>query len=1105
MNTNKISELEQKKNILGMISEIFIDRFRAVYLIVISILILGFLIYQGMPREAMPEVSAKMIHISVTYQGVSAKDMETLVTDPIENALENVEDLDTMTSTTQTGNSSVLLSFEEDTDMDDALTEVRDKVADVSLPDDAMTPMINEIKTSDLPIMRLTITGDVSMTELKHYGEVVQEKIEGVAGIDSVDLSGGYTRDIQIKVKQSELTRYGLTINEITNSISSSDVSIPLSSMNLEGENYNLRIDESLSSIEDIANLVVRADKNSYILLKDVAIISDSFKTPTEYAYYYTNDGTKKQESEPAIYIQVYRESNYDMVQPCLDITNFIMNERDDFLPENINVIITDDQSLEVTKELNTVFDSAISGFLVVIVVLFIFIGLNEALIVASVIPLSLFVAMTFLELADMTFNSLTLTGFIIALGLLVDNAIVILENVDRLRDLGLDRVKASKVGSNQVAPAVFAASLTTIVAFLPLVFMNGEIGEMIRSLPITIVFSIIASFFVSIIITPTFCSRFLLKYKDGNKVKATKKNAFINVYGSSIFVAILTLFAFRDFGVFSIPFALLIGGIMYLKKTKFSNEKGNEDSSLANRYKNFLSKIMSNKKRKVLVVISSNVLFLMSLSILATGLISIELFPVEDPDTITMNLTAPEGYLLDDTRHIVHKIEEKLFQYDDIESFNSSIGAGDSASMMIMDSGLTSSNEAEITIDLKEDRAISGIELMDLIREDVKNVAGGTILVDATLTQGPSSEDISISLKGEDMEALELVGHQYYEELTSIEGIVNPNISTNSGAKELVIKIDALKAAQFGFTPATISQEIRNRINGIKTITFTDNDEEIDVTVYVDKDRVTSVKDFDQLYFTSLKGETFSFNDIAFTETVDAIRTIDHEGGLNVVTISADVDPNYNLTNIMTNFNEKTENITLPKGVEEATGGGFADLTETFSSMLIGLAAAILLVYIILSIQFNSLHQPLVILLSVPLAIIGVMTGLLITGNNLGFYAMMGIVALVGIAVNDAIVLIDYMNYLREQGIEKGEAILEGVKTRFTPVFATSITTIGGILPLAVFNETYGQLGIALIFGLIASTFLTLLVIPIIYSGMDTLVNKIKLKTGLFIEEKNL
>ncbi|WP_105617101.1 efflux RND transporter permease subunit [Vallitalea okinawensis] len=1099
MKNNELSELNQDKNFLGRISDIFIKRFRVVYLIIIGLVVMGYLIYQGMPRESMPEISANRINISVSYQGVSAKDIESLVTDPLENVLENVDDLDTISSTSRTGNSTIMLSFNEGTDMDDAMTDVRDKVSDVSLPEGAMPPKILELKSSEMPIMRLTVTGDVSMTELKYYGEVIQEQIESVTGVNNVELSGGYTREIQILVKQSELARYDLTISAITNSINSSNVSLPLSNMDLEGENYNLRIDESVSSLDDIANIVVRADENSYILLKDVAVISDGFKIPSEYSYYYINNEDEVKDSEAAIYLQVFRDDNYDMVKPAQDITNLVVNERDKFLPENINVIITQDESLSVSNELNTVLDSAISGFLVVIVVLFLFIGLNEALIVASVIPLSLFIAVILLDLNNMTFNTLTLTGFIIALGLLVDNAIVILENIDRLRDLGTDRLSASSHGTNQVAPAILAASMTTIVAFLPLLLMNGTVGEMIRSLPMTIVISIIASFLVSIVITPALSSRFLSKYKGGHKENVSKQFKWMAIYGSSIFVALLTLIAFRDFGLWSIPFALLVSGLMLVKKLKFTYNKKEESKSLAQRYKRFLAKIMNNNKRKISVIILSILLFFGSLSVLLTSRVSIELFPMEDPDVITISVTTPEGSLLDDTREVVYKIEEKLFKYDDIKSFNSSMGAGEGGSMR--DSALSSSNEAEIEIDLKEDRGMSGIELMSLIREDVSTVAGGDIIVDANLSAGMASEDISVSFKGDDPDEIEQVGYAFYEQLLSTDGVVNPNFSSTSGAKELIISIDEIKAASYGFNAATLSQEIRNRIDGIKTINYTENDKEVDVTVYVDKDQITSVKDFEKLYFTSQKGEIFYFYDVAAIEVADAIRTISHQDGQNVVTISADVDPAYDLNSVVNDFNDKTEHITLPSGVEEVTGGGFGDMTDTMNSMMLGLAAAIMLVYIILSIQFNSLHQPLTILFSVPLAITGVMFGLLITGNNLGFYAMMGIVALVGIAVNDAIVLIDYMNYLRGQGIEKNEAILEGVKTRFTPVFATSITTIGGVLPLAVFNATYGQLGIALIFGLVASTFLTLLVIPVVYSAMDTMVTWIKSKLGIFIE----
>lgn len=1099
-----ISELSQPSNVLGKISQMFIERFRVVYLIIIGILLMGFIVYSGMPREEMPEVSIKMISVNVTYQGVSASDIESLITEPLENVLDSVEDLDAITSTSKTGNASIILNFEEQVDMDDALTTVRNNVANVNLPEGAMDPVIMEFKTSEMPIMKMTITGDVSMTDLKHYGEVIQEEIEGIEGISEVALSGGYTREIQIQLKQSELTKYNMTVNEIIGSIQNSEFSTPLNSMGLEGENFNLRFDETFTTLEDIENIVIRSDANSYIVLSDIANVADGFKTPSEYSYYYINDGSEDKASEPAIYLQVYRDDGYDMVQPAEDIKTMLSEDKDSLLPENVNIVITADDSVEVTEELNTVLNSALSGFLVVIIVLFLFIGLNEALIVASVIPLSLFISVIFLDLSGMTFNTLTLTGFIIALGLLVDNAIVILENVDRLRDLGIDRVRASRVGSNQVAPAVFAASLTTIVAFLPLLVMEGTIGEMIRSLPLTIVFSIIASFMVSIVVTPALTSRFLSKYKGGHKaeVNMSRFSKSFSIYGSTVFVAALSLYAFKDFGWFSLLIALAIAAIMYVRKTKFTYGSHDESQSISYKYKSVITKILSKRKYRVTVVLSSILMFFLSLSLLVIGDVAVELFPVEDPDSLTISVTAPEGYLLEDTRAIVYKIEDLLFEYDDIESFNSSMGSDTNQSMM--NASTSSSNEAQIEVDLKEDRQITGIDLLDMIRNDMTQVAGANIIVDAAISKGPSSEDLSVSLVGDNRAELEKIGDLYYQALIATDGVVNPNYSSTSGAKELLIHIDDLKLGKYGYTAASFSQELRNRINGIKTTTFTDNDDEVDITVYVDQDAIDAISDFDSLFFTSVQGETFQFSEVASMEVAAAISSIAHSDGQNIVTISADVHPNMNLTEVVADFNSRTDAIVLPKGVEEDTGGGFRDISDTTTSMALGLLAAILLVYIILSIQFNSLHQPLVILFSVPLAITGVMFGLQLTGNNLGFYAMMGIIALVGIAVNDAIVLLDYINYLRAQGIEKTEAIVEGVRTRFTPVFATSITTIGGILPLAVFNDTYGQLGIALIFGLIASTLLTLLVIPVIYSGLDTIASTFKSKTGIFVEESH-
>ena len=1083
---DKIPELKEKNNILGSIANFFIVRFRVSYLIVFAILVFGYITYQNMPREFMPEVSMKMIMVTTSYQGASAEDIENLITNPLEDAINSVDDLKEMNSTSNNGISTIGLTFEDSVDMKDALADINEKINKVKLPDDAADPYVLEFKTSDMPMMKMIVTGDYELTDLKVYGENLKSKIEGIPGIAEVDLTGGHNREIKVLISSTELLSYNLSVNDVSNALRNANVALPSGTEAIDGENYSISIDEDFVKVQDIENTVVRSDSNGIIYIKDIASVKDSYKEPSSYSYEYIRGDNEK--STPAVSLVVFRENGYDMVVPAEEIYKIIAEGSPELFPEDISVLITFDASEEVETELDNVLSNAMSGFLVVIIVLFLFIGLNESFIVAMVMPLSLFIAIYLLDASGMTLNTLSLTGFIIALGLIVDNAIVVMENVDRLREKGLDKVTASRVGTNQVGPAILAATLTTVAAFLPLVLMSGVVGNMIRVLPLTVIFAILASLIMSLSITPTFCAIFLPKFKDRKKLKV------INIILSVVFIVILALIAFMDEGkisLLSIAAALLFGGAMGVKG--FYKLK-HQDSSvkpklMVDRYSEWIGRVLQSAKKRWMIFITAAIILILCLVSVITGVVKLEIFPVEEPDTINIKVEGPQGYLLNDMDIITKEIESYLYKYDDIKSFNSSVGYGSGYQLS------TAANKSTITVELvdNEIRDISAFDLLTMIREDVKYIAGVDIIVDATLTMGPSANDIEVILKGDNFDNLELLGSQYEEVLSAIPGVINSGLDSMDGMKNLTIKVDNQKAAMYKLTPAGISNIVRQRISGVKAGVLKDNSEEFDITLYIDENQIQSVKDFEKIYIPAPNGTLVNFYDVATLESSEGVSTITHIDGKRVLKLVADVDPDYNVKDIMKIFEKNIKDIKIPNGVSRASGGGFADLNETMISMLIGYFAAILLVYIILVVQFNSLLQPVVILVSVPLALIGVIAGLFITGNNLGIYAMMGIIALVGIAVNDAIVLLDYTNYLRSSGYNKLDSIVEAVKTRFAPVMATSITTIGGVLPLAIKSSSYGQLGYALIFGLVASTLLTLLIIPIVLYTMDNGNEKIK------------
>jgi len=1073
-----LPELKIPKNILGKISSTFIDRYKIVILIIIGVLIFGFVTYTQIPKESVPDLTLNYMIVQTPYPGASVTDIESMVSQPIEDKLNSVDDVKSISATIGSGYSVVIVELDSDADIDAAEQDVRNEIATISFPEGAYDPIIGVLDTGVMPIFQLSITGDYDLTELKAYGERVQNEMENINGIREVTLSGGYDRELQVIVDPVKLREYGLTISSISSALQASNINLPAGDVGINDEEVNIRVDERFTDISDIENLVIATSASRTIFLRDVAIIRDHYKDPSDISrlYMYEENAADDAVATPVIYLSAYRENGYDIVTAAEALRAVVDDAPGNLVPSDVEFIITADQSGDVEKDLNTVINNALGGLISVIIVLYIFIGLNEALIVSTVVPLSLFIALLLMNATGISLNTISLTGFIIALGLLVDNAIVVMENIDRLRDEGLDRVTASKAGINQVGPAILTATLTTIGAFIPVALLPGVIGEFMGVMPKTIIYILVASLGVSIMITPTLCAKFLTPYKarnDGKPKIKSKKSHFI----SMVFIFALSMFAFAD--QFTIRYRTVMIALVFtlIYAAKAYADVHSENGSYLDKYKAYIYNFIVSRKQKTIATVIIVAAFIASIASIPAGILDVELFPYEEPSSMKIAIEAPIGTMLDDTSDIASQIESSLYELEGVESFTTTVGADNT-------------NTGTIIVELldKDLRDASGEEIQETLREIVSKVPGASYEVTAQsmMSQVSSGKAVSLGLQGENYEEVKHYAQLYYDRLAEVEGIVEPSLSYDGGNRELVIDIDPNRAAYYGLSTVSIAQEIRQYISGSTVGTYVENNEEYDISIYYTEDYINSINDFDKIYFTSATGNKINFSEVADIKYVDGVGTIEKEEGKFIVYVEADLLPGYNATEVNQTFNDSVSDIKLPTSIDQKVGGQMQDLNEQIYNMAVSFSVALLLVYLVLVVQFNSLIQPVMILISVPFALIGVVVGLIVTGNNLGFYAMFGIVALVGIAVNDAIVLIDYANFLRREGMPLREATAEAVKTRFQSVLTTSLTTIGGMLPLAMFNDTFSQLGYALIFGLVASTVLTLLIIPMIYYTLE-------------------
>ncbi len=1093
-----IPELLEKKNFLGKWATFFIERYRVTYLLIIVILIWGAGKYAGLQREAQPKVTIPFAYINTMYVGASPQEVEMLITDPIEKKMEELEGVKQITSSSGFGYSTVFLEFESGIDVQEKVREMRETLSDVStiLPAEAETPIVSDMKTGESPILVFSVSGEQDRTELQHYAKNIKKEIEKINGVREVTLLGNVNREISITVDPQKLSVYAVSLQDIKNAITLSNINLPGGDIELSGKSYNIRTVGRFDQIQDMGNIVIKYTDHGQIYLKDIAVIDDGYEKIKMHARRSDALSTEQATVTNAIVVAVKKKESADDIKVRDRIVQMLEEKKTTLLPDDIKFELISDKADYVDEQLGSVIDNAKSGLFLVIVVLFLFIGLGESLIVSFVIPLSIFTAFGLMNVSGMTLNNISMFSLVLAIGMLVDNGIVIMENIDRLRNKGLSARLAAEVATNQIAPAVLASTLTTLAAFFPMLMTSGITGDFIRPIPMTVIFTLTASFFVAITITPSICSQILKRRPSQVVLKQNKVLQSIVKIGSVITVFILSLYAFKDwdktgfeqFGILAYSAAIIFAVAMIVKQ--FAPKKKLNNHPVIHQYSRFLYWVVSKTRRKLMVIGTIILLFVLSVSMIPTGILKVEMFGAEDYSTIYVTIKTPTGSTLSDTLAISEQVEKTLYSIQEIKNFMSYVGhqGSDIWSDLSVEEGGTP-NEGRVIIELydAQQRDRTSMDIAEQIRNDIKNIAGAEIKVRELESGAPTGPPISLRIKGENLDDLKKTADDFVRILDSIDGIRDIQTSIGEGSPELQIKVDKIKAAALGLDDMSVALSIRNAIHGVTATTFRDDQDEIDIVIRTTEDKLRTIRDLDKIFFYTRRGTAIPLSQVAQVIEGESVLSISHEDGMRRVWVNARIDDK-KLTAAEANakFNQKIAAYSYPDGIAIKTGGEMEALGDSFGDMMMNMIIAAILVYIILAIQFNSLSQPIIILLSVPMALIGVMPGLFITGNAFGFVSFIGVVALVGIAVNDAIVLVDYINYLRSTGMEMKEAIKETGVTRFLPVMATTITTAGGILPITLKQPFFAPLGISLIFGLCMATVLTLVVVPTIYSLLE-------------------
>jgi multidrug efflux pump subunit AcrB len=1074
------------------------------------ITIMGVLAYQATPKEAFPELPIPIIAVNTVYPGVSPSDVESQVTRVIEEDLSTISDIKELTSTSIEGYSAIVAEFDTSVDLDEALQKVREKV-DLSrpdLPEDAEDPSIVEFNFSEIPIMQVNLSGEYGLVRLKELGEDLQDRLEQIPNVLRADLRGGLEREVKVEVDLARLQFYGVALSDVVEAIQNENVNIPGGSIDVGDAKYLVRVDGEFDDPTVIEDLVVVTNTGRPIYVRDLATVDFGFSERDSYA---------RMNGNAVVTLDIIKRSGANVIETSGEVREAIAGMRGLF-PAGTAIEITSDMTEQIEMMVSSLENNIISGLLLIIGVLLFFLGLNNSFFVGVSIPLSMFLSFMVLRLMGISMNMVVLFSLILALGMLVDNAIVVVENIYRFVEEGWDRTQAAKKATGEVAMPVIAATATTLAAFTPLLFWPGEVGSFMGYLPKTLIVTLTSSLFVALVIIPTLCAMFL-RLEDDPSPPLRPAMRWTLVGGGALFFLSVA-------GVNPLTAVLLTSTAVVLWAVhRFLL------ADLTHRFQtDVLPEVMEVYEKQLrwaldhrgVIIAGTLVTFVGTFALYGVAGSGLEYFPEGmPPDQLMVDIEAPVGTRASVTDDVVKRIEEELRGIggrDDWESTVAVTGGGGGGGNP-MGGGPGGPEGGRITVSLVDfqDRERDAFETLGEMQESIgRGIAGATVAVDKPSEGPPTGAPVSIEIVGEDPGLLKTLSDQVLEVLR--DAAVYPRLvglesDLNEARSELSVRVDREKAAIYDLSTAKVGRAIRGAINGIEAAKYRTGNDEYDIIVRlaeVHRQDLEGLRDLTVMAEGGVQVPLVSVATWGVEEGYGSIRRKDQE---RVATISADVAAGLNSNAVLAEVQRTLadfEAASLPPGYSMAYTGQSEDQAEAQAFLTGAFLTALMLIGFILISQFNSVVKPVIILTSVIMSTMGVLLGLMIFRMPFGIINTgVGIISLAGIVVNNAIILIDYIDVLRERdGHDRREALVLGGKTRFRPVVLTAITTALGMVPLAIglnfdFFGLYGSLdpelfwggqqaawwgpmAVAIIAGILFATFLTLVLVPVMYSLVD-------------------
>lgn len=993
------------------------------------------------PKESAPEVIIPVGIVSTVLRGASAEDTEKLITDKLESEIANVENIDKVTSSSKEGVSVITAQFNASANIDKSLQDLKDAIDRVKgdLPSDATDPVVTKINFSEQPMLIMSVSDDLSPAGLTALGEDLKNELKKVPGVSKVEVSGTRKREIQVVVKKEALENYGITLNQVVAAISGANASLPIGSITVSDIDYPIKFAGGIESGTEIPDITINTSSGVPVYLRDIAFIADGIAPPSTFS----RVSVKGAPSENALTLNIYKKSGGDVTKIAKAARQKIEDLKATKLSGAQVVSVIDTGEL-VKKDLTNLTETGLETVALVMLMLFLTIGWRESLVAGLSIPLSFVIAFSGLYLSGNTINFMSLFSLILAIGILVDSGIVVAEAIHtRLKKYGTAE-GAAVASIKEYAWPLIAGTMTTVAVFMPLFFLSGIVGKFISSIPFTLIFVLVASIIVALGFVPLLA------------ILLTKEH-----------------------------------------KNRFEDLQEMWSERIQNWYKGFLGRILDNRKTQNRFFGALLIGFVIAIALPVTGILRVSFFPQDDQDFIFVSIERPQGTPLVQTDLSVREIEEILYSSPYVESFVTTVGSASALSGSTAGSG---SKLANITVLLPKNRKLTSSEIVDKIREELSPINSADVKVDQGNNGPPSGDPVVIKFIGDSLEEIGEAASKAENILQSIKGTQDVVTSLRDDGTQFEISIDRVKATQVGLSSVSVAQILRTAVSGVTATTIKKSGDDIDIVVKTNlnpdfinpedtiKTTLDSIKGFPVVTPTG----TVLLGSLISVKVSESRAVISHEDRKRIATVTSKLTSTGNAVEVTNEFKKHEAELNLPDTVTVKYGGDNEEINKTFAEMGLALLAGMAGMLAILVLEFNSFRFAFYLLFTIPLSLIGVLGGLTITGQALSFSSMLGLIALSGVIINHAIILLDSilrrLEHEREE-IEAGhnakslrDVVVEASAIRLRPIFLTTITTVIGMVPLAGVSALWGPLAFAIMFGLSFAMILTLVLVPVFF-----------------------